>query len=202
MARGITKTQLDEMRRLYCRSPLSLIAIAQKLGVSRGTVQRHVKARQWQRQAPLAQALTRNMRPKTKIGLATSSPSSEMKRNNKCMGLAQCSERPELVGRVWAAALSQITELEKRSASLREKGRKTIVRSSDDARAIAILVRTLKDLIALDVTLEGGVREKKQDVAPAATDGKAWSTLAEDLARRLAGLRKRRTLTGPSVRDG
>ena len=200
MARGFTKAQVEELRRLYCHSKASLSAIATKFGVSINTVRRQIQLQGWPLRRAVIKQTGKSLSGKDYLNRKGEAPNVSRKLASKCRGLAQCTERPELVGRVWAAALSQINDLEKRTTSL---GRKNLLRASDDARAIAILVRTLKDLITLDSTLDGGAREKaKQSAAEQIGGRKGWSSLAEDLARRLAGLRKRRTSAEPSFGDG
>lgn len=203
MARGITKAQLEDMRRLYCHSKTSLSAIATKLGVSLETVRRHIRSQGWPlRRTVVTQtgkrvAITKNSKRLSGTEYA------RRKSGSVCLGFAQCTERPELVARVWAAALSQIKELEKRTKSLGAKGQKNTVRASDEARAMAIFVRTLKDLMTLDAKVNGSAREtSKQNAAEHAGSRKNWSSLADDLARRLDGLRKRRTLAEPPGGNG
>ncbi|MEI6573818.1 MAG: hypothetical protein WCO61_09785 [Alphaproteobacteria bacterium] len=203
MARGITKAQVEEMRRLYCHSKTSVSAIAKKLGVSIETVRRHIRSKAWPLRRTVVTQTGKSTKNKASSKREISGESNTRKSISKCVGLAQCTERPELIGRVWAAALSQIEELEKRTKSLGSRGQKSLARASDDARAIAILVRTLKDLMALDNRVDGGVCDKKKtDAAEQAGDQKGWSSLADDLARRLAGLRKRRTLAESPRGDG
>ncbi len=203
MARGITKAQVEEMRRLYCHSKTSVSAIANKLGVSIETVRRHIRSQEWPLRRTVVTQTGKPAKNKTISKRALSGESFTRKSISRCVGLTQCTERPELIGRVWAAALSQIEELEKRTKSLGGRGQKKIARASDDARAIAILVRTLKDLMALDTGVDGGVRGKKKANAVEQTgDQKGWSSLADDLARRLAGLRKRRAFAESSRGDG
>lgn len=203
MARGITKAQVEEMRRLYCHSKTSVSAIANKLGVSKETVRRHIRSQAWPLRRTVLTQTGKHTKSKASSKRELSGGSLTRKSISKCVGLSHCTERPELIGRVWATALSQIEELEKRTKSLGGRGQKNLARASDDARAVAILVRTLKDLMALDNRGDGGVREKKRTNAAEQTgDQKGWSSLAEDLARRLAGLRKRRALAESPRGDG
>lgn len=203
MARGMTKAQVEDMRRLYCHSKTSISAIAKKLGVSIETVRRHIRSQAWPLRRTVISQTSKRATNKTSSKKMPPVGRLTRKSISQCVGLDHCPERPELVRRVWAAALSQIEELEKRTTSLGGRGRKNIARASDDARAIAILVRTLKDLMTLDNRGDGGVREKKKTNAAEQPGGqKGGSGLADDLARRLAGLRKRRTLAESPRGDG
>ena len=191
--RGLTKSRADELYRLYHHTTIPLTVTARKWGLSLAQLRSHIRKEGWPSRRLLRQAqkLNPDERPK----------------DVNCVGLAQCTERPALIGRVWAAALAQISELERRTRTLGSKRSLQNARTSDDARAIAILVRTLKELMTLDAQIDKGEGEKnarqKQSTPHAgdAGDAKGWSALAEDLARRLDGLRKRRLASGSSGRS-
>jgi hypothetical protein len=112
-----------------------------------------------------------------------------------CTGLGECPERAALIARAWAAAHVQINEIEMRMTQIGAYKEKA-ARASDDARAVATLVRTLKDLTGLDKAEAEG-RKPKNNGASDDQHGQGEgspsfaSDLADELARRLAGLRKR-----------
>lgn len=75
-----------------------------------------------------------------------------------CPGLAACPERTALVGRLWAAVESQIAESEARLSAHGEG-----LEFEREARTLAVLVRTLQHLAALDAAAP---QKAEADAAP------------------------------------
>ena len=178
--RRLTSQQASEMRRLYENSPLTLNAIASQVGVSTQTVQIYSRHQGWH--------------PR-RGGKAPEGPRPMRWMGKPCTGLGECPERAALIARAWAVAHVQINEIEMRMTQLGGAEEKPLT-ASDDARAVATLVRTLKDLTALDKAEAGGGKANEKGApndakAPAGTASDFASDLADELARRLAGLRKR-----------
>jgi hypothetical protein len=180
--RRLTRDQAREIRELYENSPLSLKMIAAQTGVSTATIQNHSRHQGW--------------RPRRGI----KAPESERPRRwlgKPCTGLAECPERAALVARAWAAAHVQINEIEKRMMAVGDAAGR-MAAASDDAKAVATLVRTLKDLTALDRVEAGGGKKALEGTPDGQATGARIDELADELARRLAGLRKRGPFTGAS----
>ena len=178
--RRLTRDQTLEIRRLYESSPMSLNAIATKMGVSPATIQIYSRSQGW--------------RPR-RGGKAPDGPRPMRWLGKPCTGLAECPERAALVARAWAAAHIQINEIEMRVIGLNDRAA-AASRAHDDARAVATLVRTLRDLTALDRAESEGRGASKNGAPDGKPDQEASSSgfasdLADELARRLAGLRKR-----------
>jgi hypothetical protein len=178
--RRLTRDQAVEMRRLYENSALSLNAIASQVGVSPATIQIYSRSQGWH--------------PR-RGGKAPDGPRPLRWMGKPCTGLGECPERAALIARAWAAAHVQINEIEMRMTQIGAYEEKA-ARASDDARAVATLVRTLKDLTGLDKAEAEG-RKPKNNGASDDQHGQGEgspsfaSDLADELARRLAGLRKR-----------
>ncbi len=178
--RRLTRDQAIEIRRLYENSQLSLTAIATKVGVSPATIQIYSRTQGWRpRRGGKA---PEGARPLRWLG-------------KPCTGLGECPERKALIARAWAAAHAHINEIEARMTQIGSADEKTTT-ASDDARAVATLVRTLKDLTSLDKSEAGGGQPAKNGApddpnANASASTGFASDLADELARRLAGLRKR-----------
>ncbi len=189
MAR-ISRLSLDQviaMRRLYETSTETIPLIARQIGVSPATILKRARSEGWR---PRRVPKPADDKIKRHIG-------------NPCTGLALCPERVALVARAWAAAHTQINEIETR-ALIRERDKDNAQpRASDDARAVAILVRTMKDLTGLDAIKWGeqSAQDKKAQDKGAQNDASGpagLATLADELVRRLAGLRKARASAGAS----
>jgi hypothetical protein len=178
MAR-LSRLSLDQviaMRRLYETSSETIPRIAQQIGVSPATILKRARSEGWRPRRVPKPAHDTTLRH---IG-------------KQCTGLALCPERVALVARAWAAAHTQINEIETR-ALIRERDKDGgSPRASDDARAVALLVRTMKDLTGLDA-IKWGEQTAQAKGAPHDSTGPAGlATLADELVRRLAGLRKGR----------
>jgi hypothetical protein len=190
--RRLTDEQLVEMRKLYEHSRLTLPEIAQQIDVSQSTIQIYARKQHWRLRRP--QKAPEGERPRRYHG-------------QPCTGLPECPERTAIVARAWAAAHAQISEIETRMAAMRlasaaDETEAKKLRAQDDARAIGLLVRTIKDLTALDRAEKGGLSDKAEGDAHARNtdaqnadaqnaDAAHRADLAEELARRLDGLRAR-----------
>ena len=194
----LSNEQTLELRRLYELTALPLDEIARGAGITRAVVSGLARRQGWgsrpgARTRPGGQGASGG-RPRSHVG-------------KKCPGLAECPERSALVARVWAAASGQVAEIETRmvarlgphgakgvacSAVAEAKGVKSSAAVGAEARAMAVLVRTLRDLTALD--RETGAMGRN-DLTDGAAHARKTETkphgLAEELARRLEGLRKR-----------
>ena len=180
--RRLTREQAIEIRQLYESSPMSLNAIATKVGVSPATIQSYSRHQGW--------------RPR-RGGKAPEGPRPMRWLGQPCTGLVECPERAALIARAWGAAHIQINEIEMRMSAI-TSDKERAAGAADDAKAVATLVRTLKDLTALDRAEAGGGKAAKQGT-PDGPDAEAPRTdLADELARRLAGLRKRGPITRTS----
>lgn len=108
--------------------------------------------------------------------------------NKPCPGLAECPERSELVAQSWVLAQQQIDEIEISFAGLDEDDDHVPGRKRQGpvhhARALGVVVRVLKDLVALDRATRGDASEA-QGQGGANSDG-----LRDELARRVAAIRQ------------
>ena len=180
--RRLTREQAIEIRQLYESSPLSLTAIATKVGVSTGTIQAYSRHQGWR---PRRSGKSPDgLRPMRWLG-------------QPCTGLVECPARAALIARAWGAAHVQITEIEMRMLALTSDAER-VTSVTEDAKAVATLVRTLKDLTALDRAEAGGGKAAQQGALDGPDANAPRTDLADELARRLAGLRKRGPIAGPS----
>ena len=178
--RRLTREQAIEIRQLYEGSALSLSAIAAKTGVSTATIQLYSRHQGWRPRR--AGRSPEGQRPMRWLG-------------QPCTGLVECPERAALIARAWGAAHVQINEIEMRMMAMTSDTER-LASVTEDAKAVATLVRTLKDLTALDRAEAGGGKAAKQG-APDGQEAKApRADLADELARRLAHLRKRGPAAG------
>jgi hypothetical protein len=103
-------------------------------------------------------------------------------------------ERCSLVARLWRTAERQVRDIEVRLA----RDQQEPAERERDARVLAVLVKTLRELTALD---EAKADMKSQPEAPAADDDAVPRDLDElrrELARRVDRLRQRRAADGPA----
>ena len=98
--------------------------------------------------------------------------------------------REALIARLWKTASAQIAQIETRLVQMdREEGGKAGVQSGESQmRLMAMIVKTLRDLAALDADVGPLSKKEMRD-----DDGQlAPELLRAELARRLAGLRESR----------
>lgn len=110
----------------------------------------------------------------------TSQPAAEPKPKRKMVS------RKAVVGQLWRAAKRQIDTHEEHLADL-PKG---TTASEADAKALAVLARTVRELVAIDEPAAS--RKDKQTDEFSAADGlRHVAQLRQDLARRLEALARR-----------
>ena len=104
-----------------------------------------------------------------------------------CPGLGECPERSELIAQSWVLAQRQIDEIDLQFADADDGPNAKRVNPVTQARALGVVVRVLKDLVALD-------RAAKAESATDDTQGGVNSDgLRDELARRLAAIQSART---------
>jgi len=108
---------------------------------------------------------------------ATPQPHSEPKSKRKAIS------RKAVVGQLWRAAKRQIDTHEEHLADL-PKG---TTASEADAKALAVLARTVRELVAIDEP-QAARKDKHTDDPSAADDLRHVAQLRQDLARRLEAL--------------
>jgi hypothetical protein len=94
--------------------------------------------------------------------------------------------RKRVVGQLWRAAKRQLDAHEEHLADL-PKG---ATASEADAKALATLARTVRELVAIEEP-QGGKRDKQTDELSAADGLRHVAQLRQDLARRLEALARR-----------
>ena len=178
-------------RRLYEDKSMPVREVARKAGIDPKTLYVYAKREGWiARSDRLAAG---DIRPRSWAGL-------------RCTGLALCPERKALVGRAWSAAYQQMDEIEVR-LKLMGNGEKTSEGTLwREARSMATLVRTLKDLSRIDdeetARLAATLKTVKEGHDGSHTDrAPLEAELRERLARRLEGLRKGRQVERPAGDD-
>lgn len=159
----------DEIRALYEGRTMTVAEVAAHAGVAVPTLLRLVALNGWARRrrgrrpaAPLAPAPSPAPPPAPASSLREPAPASP-------------AARRRLVGRIWAAADAQMADVERRMRASGESGA-----DERDARIMAVLVRTVRDLVALDGEIEG--EATKDDERP---NGVTPDALRDELVRRL-----------------
>ena len=107
----------------------------------------------------------------------TSQPAAEPKSKRKAVS------RKAVVGQLWRAAKRQIDTHEEHLADL-PKG---ATASEADAKALAVLARTVRELVAIEEP-PAARKDKRSDDPSAADDLRHVALLRQDLARRLEAL--------------
>jgi len=110
----------------------------------------------------------------------TSQPAAEPKSKRKAVS------RKAVVGQLWRAAKRQIDTHEEHLADL-PKG---ATASEADAKALAVLARTVRELVAIEEP-PAARKDKRSDDPSAADDLRHVALLRQDLARRLEALAAR-----------
>jgi uncharacterized protein YjcR len=179
-------------RRLYEDKTLPVREVARKAGIDPKTLYVYAKREGWSARSD--RMVPSDIRPLEWAG-------------RRCTGLALCPERKALVGRAWAAAHQQMDEIENR-LKLMGSGKST----SDlalwrEARSVATLVRTLKDLSRIDdeetARIADRLKAEKESKDGSSSDPTPLETeMRERLARRLEGLRKGRQVERSAGADG
>lgn len=94
---------------------------------------------------------------------------------------AATRRRTRLVNRLWQAAEQQVAEIEARLASLSGDP----VQLEREAKTLAVIARTLRDLAALD----DETRPRADEDSDAGTPARSLAAFRAELAQRLAALR-------------
>jgi len=146
--RGVSPAALIEARRLYEESSLSVASIAALLGVHRTTVNYHARKRGWQR----SEAARRAPRPlpPPRDSRATPAPVIATFPDATATALAMLA-RGELVARLARQIEQEIAAVERLVArTMREREADGAAETERTARTLAVLVRTLRELSALE----------------------------------------------------
>lgn len=179
-------------RRLYEDKTLSVREVARKAGIDPKTLYVYAKREGWSARSD--RMVPSDIRPLDWAG-------------RRCTGLALCPERKALVGRAWAAAHQQMDEIEHR-LKLMGSGKSTPdLALWREARSVATLVRTLKDLSRIDdeetARIADRLKAEKEGKDGSRADPTPLETeMRERLARRLEGLRKGRSVERSAGADG
>ncbi|SDF42621.1 hypothetical protein [Bosea robiniae] len=121
---------------------------------------------------------------------ATPQPPSEPKPKRMAVS------RKAVVGQLWRAAKRQIDTHEEHLADL-PKG---TTASEADAKALAVLARTIRELVAIEEP-PGTRKDKRSDDPSAADDLRHVAQLRQDLARRLEALAAQDARENPQEAD-
>jgi hypothetical protein len=162
-----TSARLIEAKRLYTQTNLRVNDAAELIGVSPRTLWKWASAEGWP--------------PRGRVPLKSAREAGVSWRGRACPGLLDCPERKAQVAKAWAAAEAQVDAVAALGFKAPEKS----------AHALAIVVRTLKELSALDAERAGA---RPEAIKPAASDDKAFNDvdkLRDELARRLRGFQSR-----------
>lgn len=102
--------------------------------------------------------------------------------------------REDLIARLWEAASGHMAQIETRLARLdREQGEPGSPSGSEgELRLMGLIVKTLRDLAALDAEVAGARKKERVHDDLAAELASCPESMREELARRLAGLRESR----------
>lgn len=111
---------------------------------------------------------------------SVSSPASAAKRP----GMAR---RRRVVSRLWQTAEKQVDEVEHRLAALREDPQAL----EREAKTLAIIARTIRDLVALDEDARGASAPEKRNDTSTIPSARALAEFRRELAERLEQLRPR-----------
>ncbi len=152
----------EEIRALYEGRSMTVAEVAAHAGVAVPTLLRWVTLNGWTRRR-------RGRRPAPPAAAPAATP------RDPAPAPAPAAARRRLVARIWAAADAQMADVERRMRAAGEGGT-----DERDARITAVLVRTVRDLVALDGELESGAA--KDDERP---DGVTPDALRDELVRRL-----------------
>ena len=105
--------------------------------------------------------------------------------------------RRPLIHRLWSAAERQVAEIEARLASL--SGDPALLER--DAKTLAVIARTLRDLVALDTETAPDPPAPERD-AHAGNPVRSLEAFRDELAQRLDALRRERAGPDPAGGDG
>ncbi|MCU0817905.1 MAG: hypothetical protein MUF11_01175 [Beijerinckiaceae bacterium] len=95
------------------------------------------------------------------------------------------TRRRRIVSRLWQTAEKQVDEVESRLAAQREDPQAL----ERDAKTLAIIARTIRDLVAIDDEAIASKAAEKQNHASLATPARALAEFRRELAERLEQLR-------------
>ena len=157
---------MEEVGAVYEARSTTIAALAARAGVAVPTLMRWAKIHGWERRGE-----ERTLAPARSSGSSSPERSFEPAEPSP----ATPAGRRRLVARIWAAADAQMADVERRMRAAGEGGA-----DERDARITAVLVRTVRDLVALDGELEGGAA--KDDERP---NGVTPDAIRDELVRRL-----------------
>lgn len=168
MSQPLSDDELIALWEAYEAGEASPKTLAQRFGLSIAALRRLAQTHGWQ--LPQHAAATR--------------PSSWL--NKPCPGLGDCPERAELVARSWVLAQQQIDDIETQFADAEPDAERKPPNPVTQARALGVVVRVLKDLVALDraARLESATDDPQSS--------NTSDSLRDELARRLAAIQKGR----------
>ena len=156
--RKIPALPLNEIRDLYRGRDVTVAEIARRAGIGIPSLVNLVRREGWGLRHPR----------RSEAGRLEAAPTDDARRR--------------LVARIWAAADAQLAEIEARMRRCGEGGGP----GERDARMTATLVKTVRELVALEDGLAGGKTKEDDDVAAVTPEA-----LRAELVRRLeARLRK------------
>jgi hypothetical protein len=97
-------------------------------------------------------------------------------------------QRRRVVARLWLTAEKQVDEVESRLSALREDPQAL----ERDAKTLAIIARTVRDLVAIDGEVPASRMAEKRNEASLASSARAFGDFRRELAERLEQLRLER----------
>lgn len=101
--------------------------------------------------------------------------------------------REDLIARLWEAAAGHMAQIETRLARLDQEHMAPAAAGTEgELRLMGLIVKTLRDLAALDADVAGARKKEMAHDDLAAELASCPETMREELARRLAGLRESR----------
>jgi hypothetical protein len=175
------EARIGQARRLYEQGNMSVRAISERCGLTKSGLYGAAKRQGWSmRASPFDGQGKQPDRALAKRAKAWTAPSPD-------------DRRRALVGRAWALAEAQMAGLERRMRRL-EAGDAPASQSERDARAMACLVRALKELTVLDgLGATGSLDGEDQKDSEAKGDfPRDVDQLKNELTRHLEGLRRER----------
>ena len=178
---GTVETRIGQARRLYEQGNLSVRAISARCGLTKSGLYGAAKRQGWSMRANSLNSQGKQQRQaRAKPARTRAAP-------------APGDRRRALVGRAWALAEAQMADLERRMQRL-ETGDTPASQGERDARAIACLVRALKELTVLDgLGATGSLDGEDQKDSEANGDfPRDVDQLKDVLTRHLEGLRRDR----------
>lgn len=195
--REFSRAQIAEARRLYEETSSSQKFIAASLGISVTTLKTRIAIWGWRRRS--TQTATDRTADIASVQPAPSAAEQEnvavnpvdqtrpiIWQGNPCTGLSACPERSALIGKLWASVSRQIARIDAAHGEFVHRGAPNAGEAEGYAKLIATLARSLRELAALDASLQE--KSQQDQAAHDISAGNNADALRDELAKRLAAL--------------